>query len=103
MGLQDAVLDALAGHVGQDGKEQLSAIRAGLAVEVVVQPVTNDGLELTEQMQLRVLVRVAVLGLEKMLGQMKQNGVVTNAGSVDEGEINALADDALVAGTPRAD
>ena len=51
-----------------------AAIRATLAHQVVLQPLARDPLELAEQVQLRVLARVAPLGLQESPGEVEDHG-----------------------------
>ena len=102
MSLQDAVLDPLARHVGQHGKEQLRAIRPGLTLKMTVQPLANDRFELAEQVELGILVRVPVLCFKKVLGEMEEDSVVADTSGIDQRQINTFADDALVTSVPRA-
>src|SRR5690606_319679 len=100
----DRGLDPLAGYISDLLIEELRRIGAAGALEIAAfQPLAGDRLELPEEMQLRRFARIAVLLIEKALGQMEQDGRAAHVVEVLDRQVNALADDALVLGNGRPD
>ena len=62
----------------------------------MVDPLAGDALELTEQVELGVLVGVTVPGLQKVLRQVVQHGAAPQLVRVNERQVDALTDDRLV-------
>ena len=62
---------------------------------MVVEPLPGDPLELTEQVQLRLLAGVAPLRLQQPLRQVEQQGRLPQVAGVDQVQIDPFADDAL--------
>ena len=60
-------------------------------------------LELAEEVQLRRFAGIAVFLIEKMLGEVKEDRRAAHVVEVLDGQVHALADDALVLGDGRAD
>ena len=98
MVLDDAPRDAFASHIRKRQIHELRGVRAALADEVIVEPLARDPLELAEQVQLRLLARIAPLCLQQALGQVKQQGRAPQVAGVHQVEVHPLADDALVTG-----
>ena len=92
----DGGMDTLAGHVGDFLMHHLRLPGAAAALEVVPHPFLCDALELAEQVQLRVLARIAVLAIQQVLGQVEGDRVVARVFQVLHGQVHALPHDAQV-------
>src|SRR4030095_753940 len=77
-------------------------IGATLAHETRIEPLLGDALELAEQMELRLLTRVAPLRVQQTLGNVEQQRGWTHVTQMLERQIHALADDAGVSRDGRA-
>ena len=99
----DAGRDPVAGHVGQILVQQQRRVRAALADEARVEPLLRDPLQLTEQVQLRLLAGVAPLLVEQALRQVEEQRRGPNVLEVFDRHVCRFADDALVARVRRTD
>ena len=68
------------------------------ATEVVVQPLCGDSFELAEQIDLGLFAGIMPLCIEQSLRQVEEQCRAAQIARVNEGQIHALADDALAAG-----
>ena len=64
--------DALAGHIGQFLVHELRRISVAFADEIGIEPLLGDALELTEEVEFRLLAGIAPLGVQQAVGKMKQ-------------------------------
>ena len=99
----DAGSDAVAGHVGQLLVHEERGIGVALADEAGVEPLLGDALELTEEVELRLLAGVAPLGVEQVLGEREEERGLPHVPKVPERHVHGLADDAGVARDGRSD
>ena len=67
------------------------------------QPAAGDSLELTEQVQLRLLLGRAPVFLQQGLGEMVDQRGRAQIPAVDQVQVDAFADDAGIVGDGRAD
>ena len=82
---------------------ELSRVGATLADQVIGQPAAGDSLELTEQVQLRLLIGRAPVFLQQGLGEMVDQRGRAQIPTVDQVQVDALADDAGIVRDGRAD
>ena len=92
----DAGRDPVAGRVSQILVQQQRGVRAALANEARVQPLLRDPLQLTEQVQLRILAGVAPLLVDKPLRQVEEQRRGPNVLEMFDRHVCRFADDALV-------
>ena len=69
---RDGGRDALAGDIGQLLVHELGGVGATLADEAAIEPLSGDALELSEEIELRLFVRVAPLRVEQLPGEMEE-------------------------------
>ena len=103
MAFDDAVGDPLARHVGEFGVHELGRVRPAHAHEVPVEPFARHPLQLAEQVQPGLVVRVAPVLLKQVPRQLVQERVPPEPVRVHEREVDALADHALDAHPRGAD
>ena len=99
----DAARDAGAGLIRQLLVHELGGVGAALADQVIVQPAAGDPLELAEQVQLRLLFRVAPVVFQQGLGEMVDQRRRAQILAVDQTQVDAFADDPGVVGDGRTD
>ena len=98
----DSSCDVLACLVGQLLIHELGGVGVALADKTAIEPLSGDALELSEKMEFRLLARIAPLCVEQPLGEMKEQSRAPEVAGVNQIEVDALADYALVAGDGRA-
>ncbi len=74
-----------------------------LADEAGVEPLLGDALELTEQVELRLLAGIAPFRVEQALGDVEEERGRPHVAQVLQAQVHAFADDAGVARDGRAD
>ena len=95
--------DLLAGDVGELTIEQLGRVCVALADQVVIEPLPGDRLQLSEQMELRLVAGVAPLRVQQMACEVKEDGRLPQVARVLERQVDALSDDADVQGVRGTD
>ena len=95
--------DPVAGHVGEFLVHEQRGISAALADEIAVQPLLGDALELAEEVEFRLLARIAPFRVQQPLGDMEKERGRTHVAQMLQIVIDTFADDAGVAGLRRPD
>ena len=90
--------DSLARDVGELLVHELRREGVAAADKVIVEPLAGDGLEVAEEVELGLLAGVTPLCLDESLGEVEEEGGLSDLVEVFEVEVDAFADDALVAG-----
>jgi hypothetical protein len=65
---------------------------------MMVEPLSGDPLELAEQVELGLLVRVAPLGVEEPPGEVIEQCRAAEVAGVHETQVDRFAEDALIPG-----
>ena len=94
LGAGDGGHDPLAGHVGEHLIFELGRAGGAGADQVVVEPLADDGLQLAEEVELRLAVVVAPFVQHQVGGQLVDNLGRADVAGVGQGEVDLLADDA---------
>ena len=91
------------GLISQLLVHELGGVGATLADQVVVQPAARDPLELAEQVQLRLLIRIPPVFLQQRLGQVVDHRRWAQIPAVDQVQVDAFTNDPGVVGDGRTD
>ena len=89
----DSGCDALAGDVGDRLVRQLRGVGSALADEVAAHPLADNALQLSEQVQPGLSVRVPVSGHQEIRGQLVHDLRLSDCAGMRERQIHGLADD----------
>ena len=88
--------DAFASHVGQCLIHELRGKRTSFADKTAIKPLFGNALELSKEMQLRLIARIAPLCVEQPMSEMKEKGRSTKVACVNQIEIDTLTNNTLI-------